>query len=86
MSTPVAQGRLLRLIGGHGELIPVWEQHATDQFDPWQIVPRWVFAPSSNLLVSAAFVVVSRVGCLGVIDVMGAVPKGDNFCDFLFFP
>ena len=67
-------------------MIPVWEQLATDQFDPWQIFPRWVFAPSSSLLVSAAFVVVSRVGCLGVPGVMGAVPKGDNFCDFLLLP
>ena len=24
-------------------LIPVWEQLATGQFDPWQVVPRQVF-------------------------------------------
>ena len=23
--------------------MPVWEQLATDQFDPWQVVPRQVF-------------------------------------------
>ena len=57
-----------------------------DQSDPWQIVPRRVIAPSFSLLVSAAFVVVSRVCCLGVTGVMGAVPKGDNFCVFLLLP
>ena len=45
--------------------MPVWEQLATDQFDPWQVVPRQVFKPCSRLLISTAFVVVSRVGCLG---------------------
>ena len=37
-----------------------------DQFDPWQVVPRQVFAPYSRLLISIVFVVVSRLGCLGV--------------------
>ena len=94
MSTPVTlrQSARQRTAGAtkidrhHWELIPVWEQLATDQLDPWQIVPRWVFAPSSSLLVSTAFIVVGRVGCLEVTGVMGAVPKGDNFCDFLLLP
>ena len=37
-----------------------------DQFDPWQVVPRRVFTPNSHMLISTAFVVVSRVGCLQV--------------------
>ena len=41
---------------------PVWEQLAMDQFDPWQVIPRQVFTPYSRLLISTAFVVVSRVG------------------------
>ena len=45
-------------------LIPVWEQLATDQTDPWQFVPRQVFTPYDCLLISVAFVVLSRVGCL----------------------
>ena len=40
-----------------------------DQFDPWQVVPRQVLTPYSRLLISTAFVFVSRVGCLGVIAV-----------------
>ena len=40
-----------------------------DQFDPWQVVPRQVFTPHSCLLISTAFVIVSRVGCLGVMGV-----------------
>ena len=47
----------------------VWEQLATDQFDPWQVVPRQVFTPFSRLLISTALVVVSGVGCLGVTGV-----------------
>ena len=42
-----------------------------DQVDPWQAVPRQVFTPYSRLLISAAFVVVSRVGCLGLTGVTG---------------
>ena len=49
--------------------MPVWEQLATDQTDPWQVVPREVLEPYSHLLISTAFVVVSRVGCLGVTGV-----------------
>ena len=37
--------------------MPVREQLATDQTDPWQVVPRQVFTPS---------VVVCRVRCLRV--------------------
>ena len=32
------------------------------QLDPWQVVLRQVFTPYSRLLISSAFVVVSRVG------------------------
>ena len=51
------------------EEIPVREQLATDQTDPWQVVPRQVFTPYSRLLISTEFVVVSRVGCLGLTGV-----------------
>ena len=42
-----------------------------DQFDRWQVVPRQaqVFTFNSLLLISAVFVVVSQVGCLGVTKV-----------------
>ena len=43
-----------------------------DQFDPWQVFPEQVFTPYSRLLNSTAFVVVSRVGCLGVTSVIMA--------------
>ena len=53
--------------------MPVWEQLAKDQLDPWQVVPRQVFSPYSRpysrLLISNAFVFVSHVGYLGVTDV-----------------
>ena len=52
------------------ELIPVWEQLTTDQFDPWYVVPRQEFTPYFRRLISTAVVVVSRVGCLGVADVV----------------
>ena len=42
--------------------MPVWEQLATDQFDPWQVVPRQVFTPYSRLLISNAFVLAICVG------------------------
>ena len=57
-------------IDKRSELISVLEQFATDQFDPWQIVPRQVFTPYSRLLVSTSFVVVSRIDCLGVTGVI----------------
>ena len=47
-----------------------------DQFDSWQVVPRQVFTPSSNLLISTAFVVASRLGCLGVIGML--IPLVDS--------
>ena len=55
--------------GGNMFLIPVWEQLATDQFatdqtDPWQVVPRQVFTRYDCLLISVAFVVLCHVGCL----------------------
>ena len=46
--------------------IPVWEQLATDHFDPWQVVPRQVFTPYDCLLSSVAFVALCCVGCLWV--------------------
>ena len=42
-----------------------------DHFDPWQIVPRQVLIPFSRLLISTAFVVVSRIGFLGVSGAPG---------------
>ena len=53
----------------HREKIPVWVQLAKDQFDPWQVGPRQVLAPHSRLLISTAFDVLSRVGCLGITGV-----------------
>ena len=44
-------------------LIPVWEQLATDQTDPWHVVPRQVFTPYDCLLISVACDVLCRVGC-----------------------
>ena len=41
--------------------IAAWKQLATDQFDPWQVVPRQVFTPFDCLLISVAFVAL----CLG---------------------
>ena len=52
------------------EVNTCWEQLATDQFDPWQVVPRQVFTPFSRLLISTAFVVASCVGCLVVTGVV----------------
>ena len=40
-----------------------------DPFDLWQVVPRQVYMPRSHLLNSAAFAVVSQVGCLRVTSV-----------------
>ena len=50
-----------------GNSLTQWEQLATDQFDPWQVIPGQVFTPYSCLLISTAFDFVSHVGCLGVI-------------------
>ena len=54
-------------------LIPVWEQLATDQTDPWQDVPRQVFTPYDCLLISVAFVVLCRVGYLWVTSVIHVI-------------
>ena len=40
------QQALMKLIRSQREKIPIWEQLATDQFDPWQFVPRQVFIPN----------------------------------------
>ena len=53
----------------------VWEQLATDQTDPWQVVPRQLFTPYDCLLISVAFVVLRRVGCLWVIGVIKSLPE-----------
>ena len=65
----------LNSTGGNRVLIPVWEQLATDQTetDPWQVVPRQIFTPYDCLLISVAFIVLCRVGCLGVTGVADAV-------------
>ena len=63
--------------------MPVWEQLATDQIDPWQVVPRQVFTPYSRLLISTAFVVVSHVGCFVVTGEKVDTDKMDGWltCD-----
>ena len=50
--------------------MPVWEQLATYQIDPWQVAPRQVFTPYDCLLISVAFVVFCRFGCLWVTGVL----------------
>ena len=37
------QQTLLKSVSGHGEKIPVWEQLATDQTDPWQIFTKDIY-------------------------------------------
>ena len=54
----------------------MWEQLATDQTDPWQVVPRQVFTPYDCLMISVAFVVLCRVGYLGVTGVFNFQPFG----------
>ena len=49
--------------------IPVWEHLATDQTDPWQVVPRQVSTPYDCLLISVAFAFLCCVGCLWVTGV-----------------
>ena len=56
----------LKSTGGNRGKIPVWEQLATDQADPWQVVPRQVFTLYDCLLISVAFVVLCHVDCLWV--------------------
>ena len=46
------------------------EIRSNNQFGPWQAVLGQVFTPYSRLLISTAFVVVSRVGCLVVSGVL----------------
>ena len=47
-----------------------------DQLDSWQVVPRQVFTPYSHLLISTAFVVASRLSCLGVTGML--IPLVDS--------
>ena len=57
---------LLKSTGGNSVLIPVWEQLATDQTDPWQVAPIQEVTPFDCLLSPVAFVVLCSVGCLWV--------------------
>ena len=60
----------------------VWEQLATDQTDPWQVVPRHVFTAYYCLLIPVAFIVVGHIGCLEVTCVRwrgGATLHRNNF-------
>ena len=52
--------------------MPVWEQLATDQTDPWQVVPWQVFTPNDCLLISNS--VVFAVLCSTGLSL-------DNWCD-----
>ena len=62
--------------------IPVWEQLATDQTDPWQVVPSQVFTPYDCLLISVDFVVLCRVGCLWVTGVVVVI---ENLSECWYF-
>ena len=64
--------------------VPVWEQLATDQTDPWQVVPRQVFTPNDCLLISVAFVVLCRIGCFWVTNVMTAYQACQTSSTLLF--
>ena len=46
-----------------------------DQFDLWQVVPRQVFTIHVSLLISVAFVVLCRIGCLWVAGVCMVKPN-----------
>ena len=41
-----------------------------DQTDTWHFVPRQVYSPYYFSLISVAFVVLCRVGCLWITGVM----------------
>ena len=69
----------LKSTGGNGVQIPVWDQLATDQTDPWQVVPRQVFSPYDCLLISVAFVVPFCVGCLWITGVYIAKHRREDF-------
>ena len=69
----------LQSTGGNRVLIPVWEQLATDQTDPWQVVPKHAFTHYGRLLISVAFVFLCRVGCLWVTSVV-SVPVKNQSC------
>ena len=45
----------------HLQLNLTGKKLATDQTDPWQVVPRQVFIPHYYLLISVAFVVLCHV-------------------------
>ena len=76
------QQTLLTSVSGQREKILVWEQLATHQFDPWQVVPRQVFAICCCLLIPIAFVVVSGIGVLGVTGVLNILRTRPILCHF----
>ena len=58
-----------------------WTDGRADQFDPRQVVPRQAFTPYSHLLISTAFVVVSRIilSCHGVTGVYIGIESSDQY-------
>ena len=60
------------------------KQLATDQTDRGKLFPRQVFTPYFRLLISTAFVVVSRVGCLGVIGVIYNYADSQDFKSLIY--
>ena len=64
----------------------VWEQLAKDQTDLWQVVPKQVFTPYSRLLISTAFVGVSRIGSLGVTSVSKRLTMFHQLSDVFSLP
>ena len=53
-----------------------------DQTDTRQVVPRQVFTPYDCLMISEAFVVLCRVGCLCVTSVSNVLCPVDKFTIF----
>ena len=57
-----------------------------DITDPWQVVPRRVFTPYDYLLISVAFVVLCRVGCLWVTGVILDMLKSKCISNYFEIP
>ena len=61
-----------------------------DQTYPWQVALRHVFSPYDCLLISDAFVVLCRVGCLCITGVSLTFRINEytaaNFCHFYSLP
>ena len=49
-----------------------------DHTDPWQVVPRQVYTPYYCLLISVAFVVLSRVVCPKITSVYLDAPTNPS--------